>query len=51
MADTILIIEDKDSMLDMLRQTLEAEGYQVIAGAGTEPRGSESWPTSASVSC
>ncbi len=30
MSDTILIIEDKDSMLDMLRQTLEAEGYQVI---------------------
>jgi len=28
--DTILIIEDKESMLDMLRQTLEAEGYQVI---------------------
>ncbi len=30
MADTILVIEDKDSMLDMLKQTLEAEGYQVI---------------------
>ena len=30
--DTILIIEDKESMLDMLKQTLEAEGYQVIAG-------------------
>jgi DNA-binding NtrC family response regulator len=30
MADTILIIEDKDSMRDMLKQTLEAEGYQVI---------------------
>ncbi len=28
--DTILIIEDKESMLDMLRQTLEAEGYKVI---------------------
>ena len=28
--DTILIIEDKESMLDMLKQTLEAEGYQVI---------------------
>ena len=28
--DTILIVEDKESMLDMLRQTLEAEGYQVI---------------------
>jgi DNA-binding NtrC family response regulator len=31
MADTILIIEDKDSMRDMLTQTLEAEGYQVIS--------------------
>lgn len=31
MADTILVIEDKDSMLDMLKQTLEAEGYQVIS--------------------
>jgi len=30
MADTILIIEDKESMLDMLKQTLEAEGFQVI---------------------
>jgi DNA-binding NtrC family response regulator len=30
MADTILIIEDKDSMRDMLKQTLEGEGYQVI---------------------
>ncbi len=30
MADRILIIEDKESMLDMLKQTLEAEGYQVI---------------------
>ena len=30
MADIILIIEDKESMLDMLKQTLEAEGYQVI---------------------
>ncbi len=28
--DTILIIEDKDSMLSMLQQTLEAAGYQVI---------------------
>src|SRR5512141_1716239 len=28
--DTILVIEDKESMLDMLRQTLEAEGYQVV---------------------
>jgi DNA-binding NtrC family response regulator len=31
MADTILVIEDKDSMLDMLTQTLEAEGYRVIS--------------------
>src|SRR3990172_2847980 len=30
MTDTILVIEDKESMLDMLRQTLEAEGYQVV---------------------
>jgi DNA-binding NtrC family response regulator len=30
MADRILIIEDKESMLDMLKQTLESEGYQVI---------------------
>jgi DNA-binding NtrC family response regulator len=30
MADIILVIEDKESMLDMLKQTLEAEGYQVI---------------------
>jgi DNA-binding NtrC family response regulator len=28
--DTILVIEDKESMLDMLTQTLEAEGYQVV---------------------
>jgi len=28
--DTILVIEDKDSMLAMLKQTLESEGYQVI---------------------
>jgi DNA-binding NtrC family response regulator len=28
--DTILVIEDKESMLDMLKQTLEGEGYQVI---------------------
>ncbi|MFA5072340.1 MAG: sigma-54 dependent transcriptional regulator [Nitrospirota bacterium] len=29
--DTILIIEDKDSMLTMLKQTLEAAGYHIIA--------------------
>ncbi|HTG02289.1 MAG TPA: sigma-54 dependent transcriptional regulator [Nitrospirota bacterium] len=28
--DTILVIEDKDSMLDMLKQTLEAEGFGVV---------------------
>ncbi len=28
--DTILVIEDKDSMLDMLKQTLEGEGYEVV---------------------
>jgi two-component system, NtrC family, response regulator AtoC len=28
--DTILVIEDKDSMRDMLKQTLEAEGYLVM---------------------
>jgi DNA-binding NtrC family response regulator len=28
--DTILVIEDKESMLAMLRQTLEAEGYNVV---------------------
>ena len=32
--DTILVIEDKESMLDMLKQTLEAEGYQVIPAQG-----------------
>ncbi len=30
MADTILVIEDKESMLDMLKQTLESEGYRVL---------------------
>jgi DNA-binding NtrC family response regulator len=30
MTDTILVIEDKESMLDMLKQTLEAEGYEVV---------------------
>ncbi|HXX64229.1 MAG TPA: sigma-54 dependent transcriptional regulator, partial [Bacteroidota bacterium] len=30
MPDTILVIEDKESMLDMLKQTLEGEGYRVI---------------------
>jgi len=30
MADRILIVEDKESMLDMLKQTLEAEGYEVV---------------------
>ena len=31
MGDTILVVEDKESMLEMLKQTLEAEGYQVIS--------------------
>ena len=30
MTDTILVIEDKESMLDMLKQTLEEESYRVI---------------------
>ncbi len=30
MADTVLVIEDKESMVDMLRQTLESGGYKVI---------------------
>jgi DNA-binding NtrC family response regulator len=30
MVDTILVIEDKASMLDMLKETLEGDGYQVI---------------------
>ncbi|MBI5074911.1 MAG: sigma-54-dependent Fis family transcriptional regulator [Nitrospirae bacterium] len=34
---TILIVEDKDSMAQMLRETLEAEGYRVaLAGDGQE---------------
>lgn len=34
---TILIVEDKDSMAQMLRETLEAEGYIVVlAGDGQE---------------
>jgi len=35
--ETILIVEDKDSMAQMLKQTLELEGYKVIiAGDGAE---------------
>ncbi|RJQ24330.1 MAG: sigma-54-dependent Fis family transcriptional regulator [Nitrospiraceae bacterium] len=35
--ETILIVEDKESMARMLRETLESEGYEtVIAGSGTE---------------
>jgi DNA-binding NtrC family response regulator len=30
---TILIVEDKDSMAQMLRETLEAEGYRIIIAA------------------
>lgn len=34
---TVLVVEDKDSMAQMLRETLEAEGYQtVIARDGAE---------------
>ena len=34
---TILIVEDKDSMAQMLRETLEAEGYRVVlAGDGQD---------------
>ncbi|MBI5849080.1 MAG: sigma-54-dependent Fis family transcriptional regulator [Nitrospirae bacterium] len=34
---TILIVEDKDSMAQMLRETLEAEGYRVaVAGDGSD---------------
>ncbi len=29
--ETILIVEDKESMAEMLRETLESEGYRVIA--------------------
>ncbi len=31
MTDTILVVEDKESMLDMLRKTLENEGYTVLS--------------------
>ena len=30
---TILIVEDKDSMAEMLRETLEAEGYHIMVAA------------------
>lgn len=30
--DTILVVEDKDSMAEMLKQTLELEGYKVLIG-------------------
>jgi DNA-binding response OmpR family regulator len=29
--ETILVIEDKESMAEMLRETLETEGYRVIS--------------------
>jgi DNA-binding NtrC family response regulator len=29
--ETILVVEDKESMADMLRETLESEGYKVIS--------------------
>ena len=31
--ETILIVEDKESMAEMLRETLESEGYRVISAA------------------
>ena len=35
--ENILVIEDKESMAEMLRETLEAEGYTVLsAGDGIE---------------
>ena len=35
--DTVLVIEDKESMAEMLKETLESEGYRVIsAGDGAE---------------
>ena len=33
-AETILLIEDEDAVRDVLRQTLEREGYVVVAAAG-----------------
>jgi two-component system response regulator AtoC len=35
--ETILVVEDKDSMAEMLKETLESEGYKVISAIdGTE---------------
>ena len=35
--ETILVVEDKESMAQMLKETLELEGYGVIiAGDGAE---------------
>lgn len=35
--DTVLVIEDKESMAEMLKETLESEGYRVVsAGDGAE---------------
>jgi DNA-binding NtrC family response regulator len=35
--ETILVVEDKESMAEMLKETLEAEGYKVISASdGTE---------------
>jgi DNA-binding NtrC family response regulator len=35
--DTILVVEDKESMAEMLRETLESEGYRVVsASSGAE---------------
>jgi CheY-like chemotaxis protein len=35
-AETILLIEDEDAVRDVLRQTLEREGYVVVAAADGE---------------
>lgn len=29
--ETILVVEDKESMSEMLKETLESEGYRVIS--------------------
>ena len=31
--DTILVVEDKESMAEMLRETLESEGYRVVSAS------------------
>lgn len=34
--DTILVVEDKESMAEMLKQTLELEGYKVLIGRDSD---------------